>query len=275
MGSVVSTAADGLGTFVGNSLSAPFKALFGASCEGVCSGTWDLPCFVEHLCVSSLARLFVVAILTYIVLLFGYLLCKLGIVKCVAKNAFKMVWKPCSACCRALGGACCLLCHKVRDTKRVYRGRRRRRRDVELGELSTSSCDDTDSYSSSSSSSEDDDGDRRGGGTAAGRSRGKPSSSSVREKRKERIRQSLRLKRVNSKVEHAARVNQGSGRHHRHSTVPRGTEVSSMSSMRVHGSVARGHSHAHRRHMKDEPRQLAGATIRRDIPSMTYGYSTG
>jgi hypothetical protein len=34
--------------------------------RGVCSGIWDLPCFVEHLCVSSLARLFVVAILTYI-----------------------------------------------------------------------------------------------------------------------------------------------------------------------------------------------------------------
>jgi hypothetical protein len=33
MGSIVSTAADGLGTFVGNALSAPFRALFGASCE--------------------------------------------------------------------------------------------------------------------------------------------------------------------------------------------------------------------------------------------------
>jgi hypothetical protein len=194
------------------------------------------------------------------VLLFGYLLCKLGIVKCVAKNAFKMVWKPCSACYRALGAACCLLCHKVRHTKRVYRGRRRD--DVELGDLSTTTSYDNDTAGSSFSSSND--GDRRGGSTAAGR------RSSVREKRKERIRQSLRLKRVNSKVEHAARVSQGSGRrHHRHSTVP-----STMpSSLRVHGFglAARDNSHAQRRHTKDESRQLAGASIRRDKPSMTYG----
>ncbi|CAN6203757.1 unnamed protein product [Urochloa humidicola] len=246
MGSAISTAAGGLGTFVGSTVAAPFRALFGASCEGVCSGTWDLPCFVEHLCVSSLARLFVVAILAYIVLLFGYLLCKLGIVKCVAKNACKTVWIPCSACCRALGGACCLLWRKVRDTKRVYRGRRRGD-DVELGELSiTSAYDDT---GASSSSSSDDD----GGVTAAAVSRSMGRSSSVRERRKDRIRQSLRLKRVSSKVERGARVNDqwSSGRRHRHdATGPRRiTEVappmSSSPPLRVHGWPARGrHPHA-------------------------------
>ncbi|CAL5080032.1 unnamed protein product [Urochloa decumbens] len=260
MGSAVSSAANGLGTLVGSAVAAPFRALFGASCEGVCSGTWDLPCFVEHLCVSSLARLFVVAILTYIVLLFGYLLCKLGIVKCVAKNAFKTVWIPCSACCRALGGACCLLWRKVRDTKRVYRGRRGRRQedDVELGELSvTSTYDDTGGASSSSSSSSDDDGgDDRCGGVTAGGSRSRGQSSSVRERRKDRIRQSLRLKRVSSKAERAARVSdrhRWSGRRDGHSTGPprRITEVPPPSPLRVlHGSPARGrhrHSHAHRR----------------------------
>ncbi|XP_039834420.1 uncharacterized protein LOC120695186 [Panicum virgatum] len=199
MGSVVSSAANGVGTLVGNVVSAPFKLLFGASCESVCSGTWDLPCFIEHVCISSLLRLFVVIIVTYIVLLFGYVLCKLGIVKCVAKNAFKMVWKPCSACCRAPG----LLWHKVRKTKRVHRGRRgRRERDVELGEPSSTSRS-----SSSSSSSGDEDSDRRRGAAASSRSRGRwsSSSSSVRERRKDRIRQSLRLKRVSSKVERAAR----------------------------------------------------------------------
>ncbi|CAN6165995.1 unnamed protein product [Urochloa humidicola] len=262
MGSAISSAANGLGSLVGNAVAAPFKALFGASCEGVCSGTWDLPCFLEHLCISSLVRLFVVAILTYIVLLFGYLLCKLGIVKCVAKNAFKTVWIPCSACCRALCGACCLLCQKVRDTKRVYRGRRARRPDdVELGDLSTSTYGT--GGSSSSSSSDGDDGDGRRGGVTArgrGRSRGKSSSSSassVRERRKDRIRQSLRLKRVSSKVEHAARVSQlGSGRRHRHSAGPmRITDAPPppppmlSSPLRVHGSPpARSrHSHAHRR----------------------------
>jgi hypothetical protein len=33
MGSVVSSAANGVGTLVGNVVSAPFKLLFGASCE--------------------------------------------------------------------------------------------------------------------------------------------------------------------------------------------------------------------------------------------------
>ncbi|CAL5075718.1 unnamed protein product [Urochloa decumbens] len=251
MGSAVSSAANGLGTLVGNAVSAPFRALFGASCEGVCSGTLDLPCFIEHLCFSSLARLVAILVLTYFVLLFVYLLCKLGIVKCVAKNACKMVWIPCSACCRALGGACCHLWRKVRDTKRVYRGRRGRRRDIELGDLSTS----TYGTGASSSSSDDDDGGdgRRGGVTGGSRSTGKSSSSasSVRERRKDRIRQSLRLKRVSSKVERAARVNdRWSGRRHGHPTGPRRiTEVPppmSPSPLRVHGSPARGHSHAHR-----------------------------
>ncbi|RLM84390.1 uncharacterized protein C2845_PM04G09340 [Panicum miliaceum] len=200
MGSVVSSAANGVGTLAGNVVSAPFKVLFGASCESVCSGIWDLPCFIEHVCISSLLRLFVVIIVTYIVLLFGYVLCKLGIVKCVAKNAFKMVWKPCSACCGVLG----LLWQKVRETKRVHRGRRER--DVELGEPSSTTRDGTGS-SSSSSDDDDDDGHRCRSAAVGSRSRGRSSSSlSVRERRKDRIRQSLRLKRVSSKVERAARL---------------------------------------------------------------------
>ncbi|PUZ69468.1 hypothetical protein GQ55_2G110800 [Panicum hallii var. hallii] len=244
MGSVVSSAANDVGTLVGNVVSAPFKVLFGVSCESVCSGTWDLPCFIEHVCISSLLRLFVVIIVTYIVLLFGYVLCKLGIVKCVAKNAFKMVWKPCSACCGALG----LLWEKVRDTKRVHRGRRGRwERDVELGQPSSSMTRDGTGSSSSSSSSSDDDGDHRRGAAAGSRSTGRslpPSSSlSVRERRKDRIRQSLRLKRVSSKVERAARVSQGiSGRQHRHSTStgPKRSEVPpSLSSRRELGMARR------------------------------------
>ncbi|KAF8690849.1 hypothetical protein HU200_041249 [Digitaria exilis] len=258
MGSVVSSAANGLGTFVGNAVSAPFRALFGASCEGVCSGTFDLPCFIEHICISSLVRLFAVLAVSYAVLFVVFLLVKIGVVKCVAKNAFKMVWKPFWACCRALGGACGDLCDKVRDTERVYRGRRRRRRDVELGELSvTSITDDMASSSPSSSSYSDEDGDHRRGvaASSSSKSRGKPSTSSVGDRRKDRIRQSLRLKRTNSKVERAARLSHGSGQRRRLSSRPRGTEApsSSMSSSRrVHGGSppARGqgrHSHVHRR----------------------------
>ncbi|PUZ69485.1 LOW QUALITY PROTEIN: hypothetical protein GQ55_2G112500 [Panicum hallii var. hallii] len=262
MGSVVSSAANGVGTLVGNVVSAPFKVLFGASCESVCLGIWDLPCFIEHICISSLLRLFVVIIVTYIVLLFGYVLCKLGIVKCVAKNAFKMVWKPCSACCGALG----LLWEKVRDTKRVHRGRRER----DLGEPSSMTRDGTGS-SSSSSSSDDDGGDHRRGAAAGSRSTGRslPSSSSlsVRERRKDRIRQSLRLKRVSSKVERAARVSQGiSGRQHRHSTStgPKRTEVPPSLSSRLAGAWAQACALPH---IKVEPWRF-DATIR-DAPSMT------
>ena len=128
MGSVVSSAANGVGTLVGNVVSAPFMLLFApptSKCisssfltafdffnainiqewwitllallflvlisgvsefrtpliydcwfllsfspvcriRSVCSGTWDLPCFIEHVCISSLLRLFVVIIVTYI-----------------------------------------------------------------------------------------------------------------------------------------------------------------------------------------------------------------
>ncbi|OEL14976.1 hypothetical protein BAE44_0024005, partial [Dichanthelium oligosanthes] len=104
-----------------------------------------------------------------------------------------------------------------------------------LGEPSTS-CDDT------GSSSDDSDGVATGS-----RSRGKSSPWSVWERRKDRIRQSLRPKRVNSKVEHAARVNgQGSGRWHHHSTGPRRMEVSSVRG-HGHGSAVRGLSHMHHR----------------------------
>jgi len=212
------------------------------------------------------------------VLFFGYVLCKLGIVKCVAKNAFKMVWKPCSACCRSLG----LLWHKVCNTKRVHRGRRgRRERDVELGEPNSTSRDGTGRSSSSSSSSGDEDGDRRRGTAASSRSRGRSSSSSslsVRERRKDRIRQSLRLKRVSSKVERAARVSQGSGRQHRHSSStrarPRRAEVPpslSLSSRREHGhgSPARGHKPAHGRTQKSSHGARFGAT-KHDAPSVIH-----
>ncbi|XP_062189433.1 uncharacterized protein LOC133892588 isoform X2 [Phragmites australis] len=235
MGSVVGTAANGVGTFLGNAFAAPFRTLLGASCEGVCSGTWDVACFIEHLCFSSLARLFMVIVLTYITLFFVYLLCKVGIIKCVAKNACKMAWKACSGSCRALGGACCLLWGKLRDTKRVRRGRRRQR-DIEEGERSSSWAD-TDSSSS--------DGDHRGSVASAGGSRAGGKWPSVRERRKDRLRQSLRLRGLSFKEERATRRSRGSERMHRHAIGPRRVEVSSL---RVHGSATHRRARAHRAH---------------------------
>ncbi|XP_064935081.1 uncharacterized protein LOC103994485 isoform X2 [Musa acuminata AAA Group] len=66
MGSVISKAANGVGTALGNAFVAPVKTIFGASCEGICSGTWDITCFIEHLCISNLLRLLMVSVLAYI-----------------------------------------------------------------------------------------------------------------------------------------------------------------------------------------------------------------
>ncbi|WVZ88426.1 hypothetical protein U9M48_034948 [Paspalum notatum var. saurae] len=248
MGSVVSKAANGVGSLVGNALAAPLKALFGASCEGVCSGTWDLPCFLENICISSLARLFVASFLVLAVLAVARLLCKLGMLKLAAKIVRDVAWRPFAACCRALGAACCLLCRKVRGTRRVYRGRRRR--DLEMGEAGTSRGDTGSSWSSdggSGTASSDD-----SGGRSWRKKSSSSSSVSVRERRKDRVRQSLRLKKVSSKVERSVTVRTsyggGSGRRHRHSTgLRRADEVSSSLSLRVHGSPAPGRTHAHRR----------------------------
>ncbi|KAJ1264821.1 hypothetical protein BS78_08G031200 [Paspalum vaginatum] len=185
------------------------------------------------------------------------LLCKLGMLKLAAKIGRDVAWRPFSACCRALGRACCLLCRKVRGTRRVYRGRRR---DLEMGEASTSRGDTGSSWSSdgsdtvSSSSSDDGGGGHRGGRPWRNIKSASTSSVSVRERRKDRVRQSLRLKRACSKVERSVTVRTtyggGSGRRHRHSTgARRAAEVSSSSSLRaqVHGSPAPGRTHAHRR----------------------------
>ncbi|XP_019193575.1 PREDICTED: uncharacterized protein LOC109187732 [Ipomoea nil] len=136
MGDVLSKAADG----VGNALAAPLKAMLGGSCEDVCSGVWDITCFITHLCVSDLMRLFMILILCYITLLFFYLFFKLGVCQCVGKTVCKMYCSACKAYCSALGCMACFFWHKLTNVKRVNRRRRRRRRfpDVETSDSSTS-----------------------------------------------------------------------------------------------------------------------------------------
>ncbi|KAM7256099.1 hypothetical protein ACFE04_011840 [Oxalis oulophora] len=60
MGTIISKAANAIGAVLGNSFVAPFKNIFGASCEELCSGPWDLVCFIEHLCVSNLLKLLLI-----------------------------------------------------------------------------------------------------------------------------------------------------------------------------------------------------------------------
>ncbi|KAL5701195.1 hypothetical protein ACHQM5_026559 [Ranunculus cassubicifolius] len=136
MGAVVSKAANGIGGILGNAFVAPIKSVFGGSCENICSGTWDITCFIEHLCVSDIVKLVMVFCLTYITLLFLYLLFKLGLVQCIIKSMCKMGWAACETYWLAMEDMTCFLWHKLKNTKRVNRRRRRRQRrfrDVEEG----------------------------------------------------------------------------------------------------------------------------------------------
>ncbi|KAG9441968.1 hypothetical protein H6P81_017822 [Aristolochia fimbriata] len=160
-------AANGVGVVLGNTFVAPIKNIFGRSCEGICSGTWDIICFIEHLCVSNLVKLLFVFILTYITLLFFYLLFKLGIIQCIGRSLCKMCWATCETYWHAMRHICCFCWYKIRTVKRQYRGRRRFR-DIEQG---------------SSSSSDGEDG--------VGSINVVTKRRSIRERRKDRIRRSL------------------------------------------------------------------------------------
>lgn len=144
MGDVLSKAADKVGAAVGNAVAAPFKTIFGGSCDELCSGPWDVVCFIEHLCVTNLIKLFLICVLCYIGLLFLYLLFKLGICQCIGRSLCRMCWVACETYWRALGHICFFVWYKITSTKRVYRGRRRFR-DFEAG---YSLSDITDDYSS-------------------------------------------------------------------------------------------------------------------------------
>ncbi|KAL5700426.1 hypothetical protein ACHQM5_025869 [Ranunculus cassubicifolius] len=128
MGAVVSKAANGIGGILGNAFVSPINSVFG--------GTWDITCFIKHLCVSDIVKLVMVFCLAYITLLFLYLLFKLGLVQCIIKSMCKMGWAACETYWFAMEDMTCFLWHKLKNTKRVNRCRRRRQRrfrDVEEG----------------------------------------------------------------------------------------------------------------------------------------------
>ncbi|XP_010539603.1 PREDICTED: uncharacterized protein LOC104813627 isoform X1 [Tarenaya hassleriana] len=169
MGGVVGKAANDVGVFIGNAFAAPFKAILGRSCENVCTGPWDLECFIEHFCIPDLAKLLMISALSFLskssfffllcffyllvgillilfslfffsflaVLMFFYLLLKLGICQCAVKSLCKMSCAACEAYCCTIGDIVCFLCRKLRNTKRVYR-RRRRWHDIEAMTYSSS-----------------------------------------------------------------------------------------------------------------------------------------
>ncbi|KAL6639419.1 hypothetical protein ACP70R_023149 [Stipagrostis hirtigluma subsp. patula] len=244
MGSVVGTAANGAGTFLWNVGTWPFKTVFGRSCKDICSGAWDFLCFLENICLPSLVRMLVALIVLFCAV---YLAFKLHIVRCVTKITCKAAWRTCSGCCHALCGACCYLYRKVRDTKRVRRGRWGGRHwpDVEEGELSSS-------YSDTDFSDDDSDWDTAAGSTTTSRARWRSSSSlsssswsSVRERTKDRLRQSLRVRRTYSKEGHVARSHAGiEKKRHRHFS--RAKVSISPTRVRVGARHGRDHAETHR-----------------------------
>ncbi|XP_004502469.1 uncharacterized protein [Cicer arietinum] len=127
MGNVIESFASGFGKVVANIFSSPLEFLSGKSCSSVCGPTWDLFCYIENFCVANLLRLGVVFVLLYIVLLFLYLLHKLGICGCLCHSACKMIWACFSCCFHFWEYSCTFLCVKLHNVKR------RRRRKVRMG----------------------------------------------------------------------------------------------------------------------------------------------
>ncbi|KAG6510475.1 hypothetical protein ZIOFF_028499 [Zingiber officinale] len=101
MGSALSKAANGVGAALGNAFVAPFKTIYGTSCD--------------------LLRLLMVSVLACITLLFIYLLFKVGMIQCLCRSLCKMTWVACASYCTALKEMASFLWHKLKNTKRVYR----------------------------------------------------------------------------------------------------------------------------------------------------------
>ncbi|KAK1288608.1 hypothetical protein QJS10_CPB19g00149 [Acorus calamus] len=90
MGNIVSSFVSGFTKLVGDLFGAPLDFLSGKSCSTVCGSTWDLICYIENFCVGNVLKLIAVLILFYIVLLFIYLLHKIGICGCIGRSICKI-----------------------------------------------------------------------------------------------------------------------------------------------------------------------------------------
>ncbi|XP_010417505.1 PREDICTED: uncharacterized protein LOC104703230 [Camelina sativa] len=143
MGNALGKASTDIGGFIGNIFTAPLKATLGRSCLDVCSGPWDLACFIEHFCLTDIAKLVLMSALCFIILMFITLLFKLGICQCVVKSICKMSCAACAAYWFAIGEMISCLWHSLTNVKRVRRNRKR------LGDIEAATYD----YSSDDESS--------------------------------------------------------------------------------------------------------------------------
>ncbi|CAN0880366.1 hypothetical protein LINGRAHAP2_LOCUS13622 [Linum grandiflorum] len=127
------------------------------STAGICAGPWDVGCFIEHLCISNLFKFVLILVLCYIIVVFVYLLFKVGIFQCMIKSICKMCWTACATYCYALHHITCCLCNRLTSV-RHHRRRRRTRwghsHDIETGGRGYASDHHTASSSTSSSTSE-------------------------------------------------------------------------------------------------------------------------
>jgi hypothetical protein len=80
------------------------------------------------------------------VLLFFYLLFKVGICQCIGRSLCKMCWAACETYWFALEDITCFLWHKLKNTKRINRRHRRRFQDFEMGYSSSDDSDFSDKY---------------------------------------------------------------------------------------------------------------------------------
>ncbi|XP_010472727.1 PREDICTED: uncharacterized protein LOC104752316 isoform X2 [Camelina sativa] len=143
MGNALGKASTDIGGFIGNIFTAPLKATLGRSCLDVCTGPWDLACFIEHFCLTDIAKLVLISGLCFIILMFITLLFKIGICQCVVKSICKMSCAACAAYWFAIGEMVSCLWHSLTNVKRVRRSRKR------LGDIEAATYD----YSSDDESS--------------------------------------------------------------------------------------------------------------------------
>ncbi|AEE36179.1 transmembrane protein [Arabidopsis thaliana] len=149
MGNAIGKASNDIGGFIGNIFTAPLKATLGRSCLDVCSGPWDLECFIEHFCLPDIAKLVLMSSLCFIILMFITLLFKLGICQCVVKSICKMSCAACAAYWFDIGEMISCLCHSLTNINRVNR-RRKRLDDIEATTYDYPSDDESSSSDSPS-----------------------------------------------------------------------------------------------------------------------------
>ncbi|EAZ11328.1 hypothetical protein OsJ_01192 [Oryza sativa Japonica Group] len=220
MGNAVGAAANGVAAFFGNTLFAPFRSLLDVSCDGVCAGTWDAFCFIDHLCALSLGKLILFLVLSYLMLLVMW---KLG-GKCVLKSACKTAMAACSCCCHAMAAAPCYLWRALRSTRRVRRGLRRRRDDdVEEGRGGGGGWGGSSSGFGWSSNEEEEEEEEEeggspppGGGEYGGGRRRHGRSGGGGARKQERMRRSLRLRPASFKEKAVATAARRSRSSHGH-----------------------------------------------------------